>query len=119
VRQLLQALLDHGLSHGASDRPVWLLLGGDERSLDLTVRYDGELISADKLPDLFEPFSDVGHPEAEPTVKLSHGLGLYLAREVAGAHGGSVSITSTREEGTSFKVTLPRFPFPADDAVRH
>ncbi len=117
VRQLLEGLMDHALTHGAHGQPVSLVLGGDADALTFTVRYTGEFISAEQLPRLFEPFSDADG--GEPTVKLSQGLGLYLAREVAQAHGGSVSIESSREGSTAFVVKLPRFPFEVGDAVRH
>jgi signal transduction histidine kinase len=35
------------------------------------------------------------------------GLGLYLAREIAEAHGGSIDVTSRIDEGTTFVVRLP------------
>jgi signal transduction histidine kinase len=38
----------------------------------------------------------------------SLGLGLYIAREIALAHGGSVELSSSDEAGTRFEVRLPR-----------
>ena len=63
------------------------------------------------LPDdqerLFEPFqrgaqsaSSSGH---------SVGLGLYISREIAAAHGGTIDVRSTAGEGTTFTVRLPRY----------
>jgi len=36
------------------------------------------------------------------------GLGLYIAKEIAVAHGGSIAVESTEQDGTSFVVRLPR-----------
>jgi len=37
------------------------------------------------------------------------GLGLYIARQIAEAHGGAIALTaSSEEQGTTFTVTLPR-----------
>jgi len=42
------------------------------------------------------------------------GLGLYIAKEIAVAHGGSIEVVSTEHDGTSFLVKLPRnLPAPA------
>ena len=38
----------------------------------------------------------------------SIGLGLYIAREIVTAHGGTIDVTSTAESGTSFTVRFPR-----------
>jgi signal transduction histidine kinase len=47
------------------------------------------------------------------------GLGLYIVREIARGHGGDVSVTSSRENGTTFELLLPvrrstRAETPAD-----
>jgi len=41
------------------------------------------------------------------------GLGLYIAREVVTAHGGTLEVTSTEGSGTTFTAKLPRHPQPA------
>ncbi|MDR9848286.1 ATP-binding protein [Herbaspirillum huttiense F1] len=38
----------------------------------------------------------------------SMGLGLYIVREVASAHGGSVAVRSSADEGTTFTIRLPK-----------
>jgi phosphoserine phosphatase RsbU/P len=43
----------------------------------------------------------------------SVGLGLFIVQEIARAHGGSVKLTSTAEEGTTFVATMPRQTEPA------
>jgi signal transduction histidine kinase len=41
------------------------------------------------------------------------GLGLYIASQVVLAHGGKLDVSSTRKDGTTFTVKLPRSPQPA------
>jgi phosphoserine phosphatase RsbU/P len=43
----------------------------------------------------------------------SVGLGLYIVREIAKAHGGTVTVASNAEEGTTFTATFRR------DRIRH
>ena len=40
----------------------------------------------------------------------SVGLGLFIVSEIAKAHGGTVSVTSTLESGTLFTVVIPQAP---------
>jgi signal transduction histidine kinase len=54
---------------------------------------------------VFEPFQ-----RADPTVsaRVSLGLGLYISRQIALAHGGRLDASSSAERGTTFTLTLPR-----------
>ncbi len=72
--------------------------------MTLKVRNDGQPIPEEFLPHIFEPFvrgADSGRRRG------SVGLGLYIVREVAEAHGGQVKVTSTQAGGTAFTVSLP------------
>ena len=43
-----------------------------------------------------------------PVSGRSVGLGLFIVREIANAHGGSARVESNAEQGTTFRVILPR-----------
>ncbi len=58
-------------------------------------------IEAEKLQNIFEPFSI-----AEPTVQKT-GLGLAIAKQIICAHGGNITAESQPHQGTTFYVTLP------------
>nr|WP_253816579.1 ATP-binding protein [Myxococcus xanthus] len=38
------------------------------------------------------------------------GLGLYIVEQVVKGHGGRIEVSSTAQEGTTVRVTLPRMP---------
>ena len=64
----------------------------------------GEPIPVDVLPRLFQPyFRGSG---AGPRTGL--GLGLYIAAEIARAHGGAIHVASSAEAGTTFTAVIPR-----------
>ena len=44
----------------------------------------------------------------EPGASTSLGLGLFIVKEVVDAHKGSIEVTSTEAEGTTFTVVLPK-----------
>jgi signal transduction histidine kinase len=108
LMQLISNLVENALKYGAPERPVTVTLGGDEDAVVVSVHNDGEPIPQEMVPTLFEPFRR--GPQNEQTVKVSLGLGLYVVREVVRAHGGSVSVRSSREEGTTVSARLPRHP---------
>ena len=68
---------------------------------------DGPPIPPDALPTIFDPL--VRGPEAETQRRPgSIGLGLYIARQIATAHGGTIDVASSAKAGTLFTVRLPR-----------
>lgn len=68
----------------------------------------GTPVPPELLPVIFDPFrrGDQGHGSLRRSKGL--GLGLFITKTIVDAHGGSIEITSTAEEGTTFRVTLPR-----------
>ncbi|MBP3863726.1 MAG: HAMP domain-containing histidine kinase, partial [Pseudomonas sp.] len=44
----------------------------------------------------------------QPSTSTSLGLGLFIIKEVVDAHKGSIDVTSTEAEGTTFTVVLPK-----------
>ena len=73
----------------------------------LKVTNHGSLIPAHMLESIFEPLVYRHHQNSrEPSKGL--GLGLFIVREIAHAHGGTIQVTSSASEGTTFSVRLPR-----------
>ncbi|HTJ45462.1 MAG TPA: ATP-binding protein [Kofleriaceae bacterium] len=105
LSQSLSNLLGNALEHGALGAPIQLELDG--RAPDtLTVRVkNGGAIPPELLPVVFEPFR--GSRRAERRSR-GLGLGLYITREIARAHGGRLDVASTIETGTCFELELPR-----------
>jgi hypothetical protein len=117
IRQAVSNLLGNALQHTDPDAPVSLSLHGDDTDVVLVIWNAGATISPGEMPNLFAPLirgSSAGHPSANRPGSI--GLGLYIAREIVTSHGGSITATSMKEEGTSFTIVLPRAPrkkFPA------
>lgn len=74
----------------------------------LTVRDTGAGIPHEKLPYIFNRFYRVD--ESRDRQSGGMGLGLAIAKEYVEAHGGSVSIDSELNKGTTISVIMPRFP---------
>jgi signal transduction histidine kinase len=75
----------------------------------IVVHNGGPPIPPGELPKIFDPLvrgSSAEHPKHNRPGSI--GLGLYIAREVARSHGGSLDATSSKEAGTAFTMRLPR-----------
>ncbi|MDD2057853.1 GAF domain-containing sensor histidine kinase [Pseudomonas sp. GD03860] len=103
VTQLLSNLLANALNHGAQDQPVEVSAQIRDRVFVLGVLNFGEPIAAHVLAQLFQPFA---RPHSD-TPQSGLGLGLYIANQIALAHGGRMEVISSREAGTLFSFRLP------------
>ncbi|WP_263451284.1 ATP-binding protein [Hyalangium gracile] len=103
--ELLSMLLGHALRGSPAERPVDLRLKGEGEEVVVEVSRTGAPIPAEVLPQLFDAFRSSPVDEAR---REHEGLGLFLAREIARAHGGDVEVRSSAAEGTTFRVRLPR-----------
>ncbi len=103
IAQLLSNLVANAIAHGDSNGEVQVLAGVVVGELCISVSNQGEPIPEDVLPQLFQPYSRPG--AEEPQAGL--GLGLYIASQIAKAHGGRLDVRSTREDGTTFTFSMP------------
>ena len=94
IEQLFSNLLGNALTHGSKDRPVRVRAIGGADGFEFSVANDGEPIPPTDLPRLFEPF----YRGAGRSSRHGLGLGLYIAREIATAHGGKLEVASTPQE---------------------
>lgn len=114
---LLEAALDEMLhnvfKHARTATVVQLRLreAGSER-VQLIVKDDGPGISAERLAELFGPL-----PSEDEQPERGQGLGVYLLRRVAAAHGGRAWANSLEGKGTTFYLELPAAS-PDGDSVR-
>jgi len=111
---LLEAALDEMLhnvfKHARSATVVQLRLRqASHDRYQLIVKDDGPGMSADRLEELFAPVADQ-QPER------GQGLGLYLLRRVAEAHGGRAWANSLEGKGTTFYLELPGASPDGDEA---
>ncbi|MFO0737970.1 MAG: HAMP domain-containing sensor histidine kinase [Labilithrix sp.] len=106
LRRVIDNLLEN--AHKYTDKP--------ERKITLTAKVEGGKAIVDVIDRgigiseadqkrLFEPFFRVDRSRARSTGGL--GLGLLLARRIVEAHGGTLTIASVLDEGTTATVTLP------------
>jgi signal transduction histidine kinase len=102
IGQLFSNLLGNALVHGGSGTPVAVRATTEDGVFELSVSNRGTPIPADILAHLFEPFVR-GKAGGQPQ---GLGLGLYIASQIAKAHGGTLTAASTPEE-TRFTFRMP------------
>lgn len=114
LRQLLSNLLGNAVQHGTPGTPINLALEGAGNAVVLAVTNEGPPIPPELRLRIFHPMVRGLSPESRAAQRLgSMGLGLYIAREVVTAHGGTIEVTSSPAGLTTFTVHLPRKAAPA------
>ncbi|XXT20151.1 HAMP domain-containing sensor histidine kinase [Sorangium sp. So ce429] len=108
MEQLMSNLIGNAIDYSPPEEPVQVELHGQDQAVVLEVRNRGTPIPPELLPVIFDPFrrGDQQHEDLRRSRGL--GLGLFIAKAIVDAHGGSIEVTSTPEQGTTFRVMLPR-----------
>ena len=109
LHQLVTNLLVNAAQYGEKHRPVTLTTFSTNEHVMVRVQNFGTPISGRDLDSVFRPLVQLTvEDELDTRPKTSLGLGLFVAKEIAAAHGGTITVASDQEAGTVFTVTLPR-----------
>lgn len=105
--EAMSNLVENAVHHGAR-APVTVTLIGEEDEVVASIHNAGSAIPDADRERMFDPFVHCATTEGTRRPGEGLGLGLYIAREIARAHGGSIEVSSSAQSGTTFDVHLPR-----------
>jgi len=119
MAQLVSNLVGNAIQHGYRNSPIVIQIAGDDPDwVKLVITNQGAAIPSDRRLSIFDPLNR-GPLTAQHSEGGSLGLGLYIAREIAVAHGGSVQLLRSDQSGTVFEVLLRRLTPAPDGAGAH
>jgi signal transduction histidine kinase len=104
LRQVLTNLIDNAVKYSPAGDEVEVSVRRDDGDVRISVRDHGPGIPSDQQRLIFEKF---GRADVPGGSKPGTGLGLFIARSIAEAHGGSVEVESHADGGATFTLTLP------------
>jgi signal transduction histidine kinase len=104
LTQMVSNLVGNALQHGDGRRVTMVTRGAADEVL-LSV-HNGRPIPEAVQAAMFEPLTRYAPTDGSSTTSI--GLGLFIARAIVTAHGGTITVSSTEERGTTFEVRLPR-----------
>lgn len=106
MAQVVSNLLGNALEYGDPAQPVTLSLSRDPTGdLELSIHNMGAPIPETLLPVIFDPFR---RTTARGERSRGLGLGLFITQQIVLAHGGTIEVLSSAENGTTFTVRVPR-----------
>ncbi|QXH44320.1 PAS domain-containing sensor histidine kinase [Pseudomonas xanthosomatis] len=107
MQQMIGNLVANSAAYGDLHYPITLTTQFSDKGVILSVHNHGPTIGEEMLPTLFDPMTR-GSPRQDALRSI--GLGLFIVKQIAEAHGGRISVTSHAVYGTSFIVHLPVMP---------
>jgi len=107
---IVQNLIDNAIKYNERGGCIRLMAQARDGQVELAVANKGEPIPKERVGQIFERFYRARSEQRAP----GQGLGLSIARELAIAHGGELSLVRSDPEWTEFRLTLP----PCADSTR-
>jgi signal transduction histidine kinase len=103
LRQVLQNLVDNAVKYSPEDAEVIVSAVASDGSVRVQVTDAGPGIPPEDRRLIFEKFGRSASGAAKPGT----GLGLFIARSIVEAHGGTIDVASASGHGATFVVELP------------
>jgi signal transduction histidine kinase len=103
LRQVLGNLIDNAVKYSPAGAPVEVRAASHDHVVVVSVHDRGPGIAIDDQRLIFEKFGRVAAGNSKPGT----GLGLYIARSIAEAHGGTLEVASSLGRGSTFTLRLP------------
>ena len=103
LRQVMTNLLDNAVKYSPAGGEVEVEALAENGRISIEVRDRGPGIASEHHSLIFEKFGRVTGEHAKPGT----GLGLFIARSIAEAHGGSLDVRARGGQGTAFALELP------------
>ena len=108
IDRVILNLLSNALKHLPENNGlIEILLEKQETSAVVSIKDNGDGISQEDLPHVFEKYWHAKNPMGVD--RHGSGLGLYIVQSLVELHGGEIGVESTPHQGAKFTVTLPQY----------
>ena len=106
IKELLRIILDNALKYTDIDGNIKIFAEEVDKNVAVIIKDDGIGIPEEEIPYIFDRFYRVDKARSKETGGM--GLGLSIAKLIVELHGGSIEVRSKLNEGSEFKITIPK-----------
>ena len=108
ITEVFENLLDNAITYSKDDTNITIAFSEKEENIEFKIIDQGHGIPKDDIVRVSERF--FRSKAANMYKKNSSGLGLAIVKHIINRHAGSLLIESTEGKGSTFTITLPKFP---------
>lgn len=108
ITEVFENLLDNAITYSKNDTNITIAFSEKEENIEFKIIDQGHGIPEDDIVRVSERF--FRSKTANMYKKNSSGLGLAIVKHIINRHAGSLLIESTEGKGSTFTITLPKFP---------
>lgn len=106
IQRVFDNLLNNAIKFTPQNGIVTITLEADEKEIRIFIQDTGIGIPQNQLPFLFDKFTSTGRVGLNK--EHSVGLGLHITKQLVEKHGGTISVESEEQKGTTFCIILPK-----------
>lgn len=107
IAQVIENLVSNAIKYSPHATPIRISLDADHVAVRFSITNGGTMIPPEELAMLFQRFSRLRMDGDGNGRRKGTGLGLFISKQIVKMHGGSIVVTSTEAEGTTFTIELP------------
>jgi len=108
IGQVLSNLMGNAVQYSFKESSIDVMVKGGLEEVVLSVHNQGVPIPPEKFGTLFVSLTRAVTDEGDHPMEVNLGLGLYITEEIVVSHGGTIDVTSSKEDGTTFTARFPR-----------
>ena len=107
IEQMLTNLMTNAIKHGKPGGEIQLKIYAKDDSVCINIHNDGDPIPKALRDKIFENKFSQNNSRLDSNQR-SYGLGLFIVKEIVEGHQGEIELKTSKKEGTSFIISLPR-----------
>ncbi len=111
TREIFENLISNAVKYGTRGSTITVAAGQADGFIKFSVHNEGSPIPPDMQEKMFQKFFRVEHGDNK---QRGTGLGLFITRHIVESHGGTISLESSEEKGTTFYFTMPAWSENSD-----
>jgi len=108
IGQIFSNLIGNAIQYSFRDSTVTVTVKGTSEEVLVSVHNYGVPIPPEKIGIIFDSLTRAVDDKVSQAEKVNLGLGLYITKDIVVSHGGTIDVTSSEEDGTTFTARFPR-----------